>query len=340
MPSVVTFSTAIFPNKVTPPAKLKEGNALCTQMLTIAQLAQKWSNIALQAKKQAPEVVCTGATAALGLSQIWQGNYLTGLSMTTAAALNIFKMYKGNSTPFTQILENAKSSTDLIKTLEEANKNSEKRIDAYLTSLKEGQSRLAQERAEIARLAKGASQEVAGKVDEALLLLGEAESLFDEAEKQLVQCREDIVSAELAFIQIRNGLQAMIEAAHQPLTEEMPHQIKEQAEMMCQLCSGGNEVLAKVLESEAKCQRLLNAARQKQNEAAKAYGAAIEIANKNLKEIALIAANKALLEQNQELLLKINQERSQNERRRKEQAAILRRHARAMPGRCPAAPRI
>lgn len=319
MPSVLP----LLRHPVTETVKLAEGHALCKQMKTIAQLANTWTDLAGKAKKNGTELFCTSATAAVGLNQIWQGNYWTGITMTTGAALNLFKMYRGNPAPFSQILDNARSSTQLIQMLEKANKISEQKIDSYLVSLKEGQSKIAQERAKIAQLAQGASREVSQKVAEANLALDEADSLFAEAEKQIEKSKEDIVSAELAFVQINNGLQGMIAAAEAPLTEETPGLFKEQAEMMCELCSGGTDALTKALASEAKSQRILNAARLKQNEAYNALKSATDAAQQNLKEIALLAENKRVIEQNQILLQQIDVERRQNERRRKEQAAIL-----------------
>lgn len=177
------------------------GNHFCQKMQTMVAAAIALHKIAEFGSRYGARATCTGVTIATGLANIVAGNILTGGIMTVAGVKEGINIYQAvhSTSDLKSLLDDATAGVDMIKTLEEANRQSFKTVDANLEVILANMEEMNERMATIEALSNEGQEVIEESKQHCLKLYEEAKSQFSSSQDLFEKAQGKLTEGNAIF---------------------------------------------------------------------------------------------------------------------------------------------
>lgn len=224
------------------------GNTLCDRAEKIYHQTKTLRAFVQNTASNPMRTGCSIVSLVCGVTSLCSGDLITGAIATTAGAKELWNLTRtANPTDLQRLLNDINADVGMIQTLEEANRESYKTVDANLDLIKGGIEALQSQLSQIEQINDQGLKKIAEKKSEAASLniqalqaYNAAAQLFEKAQDKLTQSQEHYGNCGAVFEQI-----AKIAKNESPdLTlEEKIEQLIETSSIASENCKSGKMLL-------------------------------------------------------------------------------------------------
>jgi hypothetical protein len=265
------LSQSIYEIQQTPIAQEKVGSEICDTMNKMLAGAIALKKIGEVASEHGNRVVCTGVTLASGLGCLAHGNLVMGGMMTLVGAKEAINIWReANPTgDLASLLNNANAGVSMVKTLEEANSESFKVVDANLSIIRNNTKKMNDRMDKIKAISTEGQKDIEEIKAKASDLYEESQDLFETAQASFEHAQARFKQANKIFVRSMKQFDELFQLAEttdiadqEKLDEfiKIAHKIQKQCAAAQIVLKEGNQDLEKGLQS-------LDVAMEKEREA-------------------------------------------------------------------------
>ncbi|WP_068466479.1 hypothetical protein [Candidatus Protochlamydia phocaeensis] len=305
------------------------GSQICNTIKNVAIAAVALKNATEFASHRGMRFLTAGTTLATGLSSLYTGNIMTGLTFTAIGAKEMYNMFGTNydESEVKRLIGDTQAGIKMIQTLEEANGKSYEIVNGNLgivnTNLQELKSRMEN----IRSLAVEGSQKLEEQKTKTTKLYQEAEALFLKAQVSFADSKESINQSDNLFEKALKRFSKVIDIAQEEVSElnaeEKVNLFATEAKDAYEECLAARSVLQQSGQSLDEGMKILEQAISKYNEASMEAGKTDELAKHELEAIAREADTQKIEEETQEKIDEMQSELNLIKARHQDKALLL-----------------